>query len=170
VKNVTLITGGAGSGKSHYACQSAAACGPNVLFIATCVPRDDEMRAKVARHRTERPVGWKTAETTRHVAQAITPGYDAAVVDCLTLLVAQLMLEKAPESEVLGEITRLCESATSPLFIVTNEVGSGIVPDNAMSRLFRELAGRVNRRAAELADRVVLMVCGIPVPIKGLTR
>lgn len=167
VKSVTLITGGAGSGKSRYALERAAASGPNVLFVATCVPRDDEMRAKVARHRAERPSTWKTVEAVRRLADVFGPGYDAAIVDCLTLFVSQLMLEDAAESDILSEVARLCEAPRYPAFVVTNEVGCGVVPDNALARRFRELAGRANRVAAEIADRVVLMVSGIPVEIKG---
>ena len=167
MKRVTLVTGGAGSGKSHYACDRASASGPNVLFVATCVPRDDEMRAKVARHQSERPAGWKTVEATSRVSDALRPGYDAAVVDCLTLLVSQLMLDDAAESDILSEVARLCEAPTYPAYVVTNEVGWGIVPDNALARRFREIAGRANRVAAECAERVILMVSGVPVLIKG---
>ena len=167
MKRVTLITGGAGSGKSRYACDRAAACGSNVLFIATCVPSDDEMHAKVARHRAERPPSWRTVETTHRIHQALAPGYDSAVVDCLTLLISQLMLGGATESDILAEIAHLCEAPSYPLFIVSNEVGSGIVPENALARRFREIAGRANRVAAERADHVILMVSGIPVSIKG---
>ncbi len=167
MKRVTLVTGGAGGGKSRYACASAAACGANVLFVATCVPRDEEMRAKVARHQAERPSSWHTIEATHRIADALRPGYDAAVVDCLTLLVSQLMLEEAAESDILAEVGLLCDSASYPLFIVTNEVGWGIVPENALARRFRELAGRANSLAAERSDRVVLMVSGIPLAIKG---
>lgn len=169
MKRVTLITGGAGSGKSRYACDCAAALGHNVLFVATCVPRDDEMRAKVAKHRSERPPGWKTVEATSRIADVFGPGHDAAVVDCLTLLVSQLMLDDAAESDILSEVARLCEAPAYPTFVVTNEVGWGIVPDNALARRFREIAGRANRVAAECAERVVLMVAGVPVAIKGGT-
>lgn len=167
MKKVTLVTGGAGSGKSRYACECAEASGPKVLFVATCVPRDDEMRAKVAKHRSERPPGWKTVEATSRIADVLAPGHDAAVVDCLTLLVSQLMLDDAAESDILSEVARLCEVPSYPVFVVTNEVGWGIVPDNSLARRFREIAGRANRVAAECAERVVLMVAGVPVTIKG---
>lgn len=167
MKSVTLVTGGAGSGKSRYALDGAGACGSNVLFVATCVPRDEEMRSKVARHQAERPSTWQTVEATRNIAGLLRPGHDVAVVDCLTLLVSQLMLDEVAESEILSEVQDLCRAPSYPLFVVTNEVGWGIVPDNAMARRFRELAGRANRVAAQEADRVVLMVSGLPVPIKG---
>lgn len=167
MKQITLITGGAGSGKSRYACERAGRHGSKVLFVATCVPRDDEMRTKVARHRAERPPSWSTAEATRDISRALAPGFDAAVVDCLTLLISQMMIEEAAESDVLAEIGRLCEGASYPVFLVTNEVGWGIVPENALARRFREIAGRANRLAAERADEVVLLVSGIPVTLKG---
>jgi len=167
MKHLTLITGGAGSGKSRYACQQANQCGSKVLFVATCVPQDDEMRTKVARHRDERPRTWCTTETARNVAQALRPGFDTAIVDCLTLLVSQMLVEEAAESDILAEVGRLCESASYPIFVVTNEVGWGIVPENALARRFREIAGRANRLAAERADEVVLMVSGIPLTLKG---
>jgi adenosylcobinamide kinase/adenosylcobinamide-phosphate guanylyltransferase len=167
MRRVTLITGGAGSGKSRYACDCAAALGTNVLFVATCVPRDDEMRSKVAKHQAERPPAWTTIEATSRIADVFRPGHDAAVVDCLTLLVSQLMLDDAAESDILSEVARLCEAPTYPTFVVTNEVGCGIVPDNALARRFRELAGRANRVAAECAERVVFMVSGVPMTIKG---
>ncbi len=165
----TLITGGAGAGKSRYACERAARSGPKVLFVATCVPRDEEMRAKVERHRAERSRTWSTVERERGVAEAISPGFDAAVVDCLTLLVSQMLIEGVAESDILAEAATIFEAPPCPLFVVTNEVGWGIVPETPLGRRFRELAGRVNRVAAQQADEVVLMVAGIPVPIKGDT-
>ncbi len=163
----TLITGGAGAGKSRYACDRAARCGPKVLVVATCVPCDEEMRAKVERHRAARPAAWHTVERDRDVAAAITPDYDAAVVDCLTLLVSQMLEEEAAESDILAEVADIFDAPPCPLFVVTNEVGWGIVPENPLARRFRDLAGRVNRLAAERADEVILMVAGIPVPVRG---
>ena len=170
MSRIVLITGGAASGKSRYACERAAACGPNVLFLATCVPRDDEMRAKVRSHRAERPAAWRTEERTRDVARVLSPGYDAAVVDCLTLLASQLLVEGASETDILAEVESLCDAPQYPLFVVTNEVGWGIVPENPLARRFREVAGRVNRLAALRADEVVLMVSGLSVRIKGVER
>lgn len=170
MSRITLITGGAASGKSRYACERAAAFGPNVLFIATCVPRDDEMRAKVRRHRAERPAAWRTEERTRDVARVLSPGYDAAVVDCLTLLVSQFLVEGFAEPDILAEVGSLFDPPPCPLFVVTNEVGWGIVPESELGRRFREVAGRVNGLAARRADEVVLMVSGLPVRIKEVER
>ncbi len=167
MSRLTLITGGAASGKSRYACERAARCGSRILFVATCVPRDDEMRSKVARHQAERPGSWRTIECPRGLAEALSPEYDAAIVDCLTLLVSQLLVEGASEADILSEVSRLVETRPYPVFIVTNEVGWGIVPENGLARRFREIQGRVNRLAADRADEVVLLVAGIPVRIKG---
>lgn len=170
MSRVTLITGGAASGKSRYACERAGACGPNVIFIATCVPRDDEMREKVRRHREARPGTWRTEERARNVAGALSPACDAAIVDCLTLLVSQFLVEGAAERDILAEVESIFEPPPCPLFVVTNEVGWGIVPESPLGRRFRELAGRVNGLAARRADEVVLMVSGLPVRIKGVER
>jgi nicotinate-nucleotide--dimethylbenzimidazole phosphoribosyltransferase len=166
----TLITGGAASGKSTHALRLACAFGPNVLFVATCIPQDDEMRGKVARHQAERPATWHTVEASRRVCEVLQPGYDGAVIDCLTLLVSQMLVEGMCDEEVYGEVKSLCESArraSYPVVIVTNEVGCGIVPEHPLGRRFRELAGRCNQLAASLADEVVLLVCGVPVTVKG---
>lgn len=172
--HLTLITGGAASGKSTYALERARAFGPRVLFIATCMPRDDEMRTKVARHRAQRPANWTTLESSRNLAAALSPeaggpGYDGAVVDCLTLLVSQWLLEEIADADILAEVRRLCDAAQAapfPVLLVTNEVGQGVVPEHPLGRHFRELQGRVNQLAAAVAEEVQLVVCGLPVRIK----
>ena len=166
---MTLVTGGAASGKSSHALRLASAWGPRVLFLATCVPQDDEMRAKVARHRAQRPATWHTIEAPRRLAEAFRDGYDGAVVDCLTLLVSQLLVEGLPDAEIYDEVGSLCQAArraSYPVVIVTNEVGCGVVPEHPLGRRFRELAGRCNQLAAEVAEEVELMVCGIPLKVK----
>jgi adenosyl cobinamide kinase/adenosyl cobinamide phosphate guanylyltransferase len=173
--HLTLLTGGAASGKSTHAVRLASDFGPRVLFIATCEARDDEMRAKVARHRAERPDSWTTIETQRNVAASLGAGFDGAVIDCLTLLVSQLLVEDSDmggraDSDIFAEVDELCRAAKRadyPVVIVTNEVGLGLVPDTPLGRRFREVAGRANRIAAELADRVEFLVCGIPWSIKN---
>lgn len=165
--HVALITGGAGSGKSRYAVERAGQCGSNVLFVATCEPRDEEMNQKIARHRAARPAHWRTLEATRDVTRVLTPGFDAAVLDCLTLLVSQMLVAGTADSNILSEVSQLCKLVPYPLFIVTNEVGCGIVPENALARRFRDVAGHVNQIAAQQANEVILMVSGIPLPIKG---
>ena len=166
---LTLVTGGAASGKSTHALRLAAASGPRVLFVATCVARDNEMRAKVARHRAARPAGWPTVEAPRTVGQSLAPGHDGAIVDCLTLLGSQLLIEDFSDGDIQAEIDALCSAAKQaayPVVLVTNEVGMGLVPETSLGRRFREVAGRANRLAAEQADTVELMVSGIPMRIK----
>lgn len=166
---MTLITGGVASGKSAHALRRAASFGPNVLFVATCVARDDEMRAKVARHRRERPATWQTIETSRQVGNALREDFDGAIVDCLTLLVSQLLVDDIPDAEIYQEVDDLCQAAhraSYPVVVVTNEVGCGVVPEHPLGRRFREVAGRCNQLAAQVADEVELMVCGLPVKVK----
>ncbi|HUY87839.1 MAG TPA: bifunctional adenosylcobinamide kinase/adenosylcobinamide-phosphate guanylyltransferase [Pirellulales bacterium] len=166
---MTLITGGAASGKSLRSLRLASAWGPKILFVATCVPRDDEMRAKVAAHQAQRPATWQTVEATRGLGEAFRDGFDGAVVDCLTLLVSQLLVEHAPDAEIYREVGDLCQAArraSYPVAVVTNEVGCGLVPEHPLGRRFRELAGRCNQLAASLADEVELVVSGIPLKVK----
>jgi len=167
---LTLITGGAASGKSTRALRLASGFGPRVLFVATCVPRDDEMRAKVARHQAERPPTWQTVEATHRLGDLFRDGYDGAVVDCLTLLVSQLLVDQVPDSAIYDEVGSLCEAASRapyPVVIVTNEVGSGVVPEHPLGRRFRDVAGRCNQLAASLAHEVELLVCGTPLKVKN---
>lgn len=164
MRRLTVVTGGVSSGKSRHALALASRHGANVLFVATAVPRDDEMRAKVARHRAERPASWTTLEAYRNLS--LPPGFAAAVVDCLTLLVSQLMVEGAPEADILAELDRI-SAASYPVYLVTNEVGWGVVPEHPLGRRFREVAGRANQRAVARADEAILMVAGVPMTLKG---
>ncbi|HVA47087.1 MAG TPA: nicotinate-nucleotide--dimethylbenzimidazole phosphoribosyltransferase [Pirellulales bacterium] len=167
---MTLITGGAASGKSRYALRRAQEWGPNILFVATCLPHDDEMRAKVARHRAERPPSWQTVEATRRVGDALRSGFDGAIIDCLTLLVSQMLVDAASDEEIDAEVNELCLAARNadyPVILVTNEVGFGVVPEHPLGRRFREVAGRANQLVASIADDVVLVVCGVPCNVVG---
>jgi adenosylcobinamide kinase / adenosylcobinamide-phosphate guanylyltransferase len=167
MSRVTLITGPVAAGKSRHACARAADCGSDVLFIATCEPRDEEMLAKVDRHRRERPPGWRTIERASNLASALAPGFHAAIVDCLTLFVSQKLLAGAPPEEIDRELDALLDAPPCPLFVVTNEVGWGVVPAHPLGRRFRDLLGRVNQRVARRADEVVLLVAGLPLFLKG---
>lgn len=168
MSRLTLVTGGARSGKSRHACRGAAECGPEVLFLATCAPRDGAMRARVERHRAERPATWTTREVPRGLAGALEPGFDAAIVDCLTLLVSQMLVAGASEDDVHAEVSDLIAAPRPyPLFVVTNEVGSGVHPAGELALRFVDAQGRANQLVAEAADEVVLVVSGIPVPVKG---
>jgi adenosylcobinamide kinase/adenosylcobinamide-phosphate guanylyltransferase len=171
--SVTLILGGVRSGKSRYAQQLAERATP-VTFVATAERRDDEeMRLKIERHRADRPGGWTTVEEPLHLAAAIAVAdrSGAVLVDCLTLFAANL-LEAHAESELAlqAEIDSLCEAlraVATTVILVSNEVGSGVVPEYVSGRRFRDLVGEINQRVAAVADTVVLMVAGLPLALKG---
>lgn len=167
-----FITGGARSGKSQHATKLAEKIGDKVAFVATCVPSDDEMKKRVKRHRSLRPKGWKTIEKPVKVASALKDldGFDAVIIDCITLFLTNLMMEEMSDEEILSKVTNLAQVAKEADFtvvIVSNEVGSGIVPANEMGRRFRDLAGLANQIIAQSADEVYLTISGIPLKIKG---
>jgi adenosylcobinamide kinase/adenosylcobinamide-phosphate guanylyltransferase len=170
---ITLITGGGRSGKSRYALELAGKYG-NRAFVASAVAIDAEMRERIAKHRRERGDAFFTAEAPLDPAaalRALPHGTEVALLDCLTVWLGNLMHEgKLSDNLSCPEIEAFLELLSSPpcdLIIVTNEVGMGIIPDNAMARIFRDLAGALNQRVAAKADRVILMVSGVPVPVKG---
>lgn len=168
--SITLVLGGVRCGKSRYA-QTLAARHARVLLIATAREDDDEMRAKIARHRADRPAAWDTVEEALDLGGVLrerAANYDVLVIDCLTLWVANLLAEGSNErSQRAVDFYDAVSACQRPLLIVSNEVGSGIVPEYASGRLYRDVLGEVNQRVAALAGRVVLMVAGIPVPVKG---
>ena len=171
-----LITGGARAGKSSYAQKLAADIGGKVLFVATAEAKDEDMRLRIENHKKSRPLNWETLESPCEVAESInkkTGEYPVVVIDCITMLVSNVMLgasdETAAESEVIKEIDSLIntmQSKSSVFILVTNEVGLGIVPDNELSRVYRDLLGRANQLLARHADEVYLLVAGIPVKVK----
>lgn len=165
---LTFVLGGARSGKSRHAEAAVAALPRPWFYIATGEPRDNEMAARIAEHRARRGTEWQTVEAPRDLAAALAavPAGAAVLIDCLTLWLANVMLAGA---DVDGEIARFEHTLAErkgPVVLVANEVGLGIVPDNALARRFRDTAGRLNQRLAALADRVVLLVAGIPVKVK----
>lgn len=171
-KTVTLVLGGARSGKSRYA-QDLASAFQRVVYIATA-PRDDaEMRTKIARHRRERPSSWKTIEVSADLDRALReqcPSADLLLIDCLTLYMANIMGRKRGVGQrVRSHIQSLCEAvreAEPSIVIVSNEVGSGIVPPYRSGREYRDLLGELNQQIAKVADRVILMVAGLPLIVK----
>ena len=179
-----LVLGGARSGKSAYAQQLAQELGGSrVLFVATAQAWDAEMAQRIARHRQERPAAWRTLEAPQRVGQAIALHRgDAGVVlvDCLTLLVSNtiLRLGEVPDPAaaavaVQEEVTALlhtCQTSTATSILVSNEVGLGLVPDNPLGRLYRDLLGRANQTLAAQAEAVYFMVAGLPVEVKALAR
>jgi adenosyl cobinamide kinase/adenosyl cobinamide phosphate guanylyltransferase len=173
-KRLTLILGGARSGKSRQAQRLAAAYGTDVLFVATAEPRDDEMAAKIARHRAERPAGWRTLEAPRQLARALASAQpaQAVVLDCVTLWVSNLLLaEGATWERAEAELAGLLDwyrAGQAHVIVVSNEVGLGLVPADAASRAYREWLGWFNQRLAAEADAVYLMVAGLAIDIKAL--
>lgn len=168
-----LVIGGCRSGKSDHAQALAeGTLGSPKVYIATCVPGDDEMRRRVARHQAARGPEWTTAEVPLDLAGAIKQHEgDAQVilVDCLTLWMTNLLMEEPPTAQVeeaIAELTRVLHSPRCPVILVTNEVGAGIVPENRLARRFRDFAGLANQQVAASVNRVIWTVAGIPVQIK----
>lgn len=177
---IVLVTGGARSGKSTFA-ESLYEDKEDVVYIATAKVWDDEMEKRVELHQKSRPEIWRTYEGNYDLIQALGDEKNY-LLDCITVLTSNIMfdttkdIEKIPyemqnqiEERVLGEIKLLIEQVNSKgynLTIVTNEVGNSIVPEHHISRVFRDLQGRINQKIASLSDRVYLVCCGIPVKIK----
>jgi adenosylcobinamide kinase/adenosylcobinamide-phosphate guanylyltransferase len=175
---LTLVLGGARSGKSRYSQSLAAASGGPVLFIATApsiAPHEDpEMAARIARHQAERPAHWKTLETPLGVADAVRSADALVLVDCVTLFVSNLLYEHralaraSREKRIIGEVEALAAVLREREAIaVSNQVGEGIVPETPLAREFRDLQGQANQILARAASRVVLLVAGIPLTLKG---
>ena len=182
-EKVILVTGGARSGKSEVAEQLAAAFSGRVIYLATAGVNDDEMIHRVEKHQERRPEYWVTVEETHWLAQALmdVPSGSCVLVDCLTLWVTNLLLDDSlppqgaaddnKEEYIINETVRALETARSrelTLILVSNQVGCGVVPDNRLGRLFRDVAGRVNQQVAALADQVYLVTAGIPVELKSV--
>jgi adenosylcobinamide kinase / adenosylcobinamide-phosphate guanylyltransferase len=167
---VTLVLGGARSGKSRFA-QKLAEGVSAVAFLATARPTDAVMEDKIRRHQLERPKHWRTLEEPLDLAPVFLQcarHFDMLLIDCLTLFVANIL--EADETMVDTRIEALVEAlrnTPASVVLVSNEVGSGIVPDYPAGRRFRDLLGEVNQRVASLADNVVLMVAGLPLALKG---
>jgi adenosylcobinamide kinase / adenosylcobinamide-phosphate guanylyltransferase len=165
---LTLVLGGARSGKSRYAESLIAALPPPWGYVATAEARDDEMIARIAEHRARRTPRWKTIEAPHELAEAIVLCQPMPVmVDCLTLWLSNMMLAGADIDAEVVRLERALEAASAPVVLVANEVGSGIVPEFPLGRKFRDLQGMLNQRIATRADRVVLMVAGLPLVVKS---
>jgi adenosylcobinamide kinase/adenosylcobinamide-phosphate guanylyltransferase len=166
---VTLLLGGARSGKSQYAQRLGERAG-KVVFVASARAEDEEMRDKIERHRGSRPRHWQTVEESLALAQTIIhygPTCDVMIIDCLAFFAANL-LEAGSDGQ--KEIEALCASLESPqcsVVLVSNEVGSGVVPEYPSGRRFRDLLGEMNQRVAQVASNVLLLVAGLPLVLKG---
>ena len=172
--HITLVLGGARSGKSHFAETLARESGLDRLYLATAQAYDDEMRERIARHRLDRAGhGWETVEEPLDLAttlRAITRPDAVVLVDCLTLWLSNVMLgDLAVPASTEGLLLALAE-AKGPVILVSNEVGLGLVPETPLGRAFRDEQGRLNQRVAALASRVVFVAAGLPVTLKDIPR
>jgi len=172
---IVFVIGGARSGKSSFALKEASRIKGRKAYIATAEAIDDEMKERIERHKKERGKEWDTYEEPLEIAKtinAIKDRYNVIVLDCLTMWVSNLMMEdgKWKLEEQVKEFIYCLNGLNSlnglNLYIISNEVGMGIVPDNKLSRQFRDLAGTLNQKVAEIANEVYLITAGIPVKIK----
>lgn len=169
---VTFILGGARSGKSKYALELAKNNGRKVIFIATASPQDKEMEKRIRLHKKSRPAHWQTLENPKDIAESlkkIGAEYDIILIDCLTLIVSNFMLDGLKENAIRNKIAAMLNSAKrnkAQVIIVSNEVGLGIVPENKLARDFRDIAGRVNQIVAAKSDEAYFMVSGMPLRLK----
>ncbi|HEY4345515.1 MAG TPA: bifunctional adenosylcobinamide kinase/adenosylcobinamide-phosphate guanylyltransferase [Parvibaculum sp.] len=164
---MTLLLGGARSGKSRHAEELTTRLAAPWTYVATSEARDDEMAERIAEHRARRGDGWRTVDAPLDLVGAIAAASgNAVLVDCLTLWLSNLL---HAERDIEGETATLEATLMRvrvPVFLVSNEVGLGIVPDNALARRFRDEAGRLHQRLAARADRVLFMVAGLPMVVK----
>jgi adenosylcobinamide kinase / adenosylcobinamide-phosphate guanylyltransferase len=182
---IILISGGARSGKSTYAENLAKEYGNKVKYIATAIPFDDEMKLRVKLHKESRPTSWHTYESYRNLEKvySINKDFEVILLDCVTVMISNLLFDSVGvdfealnnddfekmEKEIMEEFVSFIDAIVSnsqTVIMVTNELGSGIVPEYKSGRVFRDIAGRVNQYIAMRANEVYLTVCGIPIKIK----
>jgi adenosylcobinamide kinase/adenosylcobinamide-phosphate guanylyltransferase len=183
LKRVILLLGGARSGKSRFAQEYAWRSGAKVLFVATAVAGDEDMRLRIQKHKQDRPAEWRTLEAPVDIGRLIELNAGDAkliVIDCITMLVNNVfskyddkqfetISDTVLEKDVVKEIERLqqcLKKVNASFLIVSNEVGLGLVPNNRMGRLYRDILGRANQMLAQTSDEVFLLVAGIPLKIK----
>jgi len=165
---LTLVLGGARSGKSRYGESVIAAWPPPWTYVATAEAADDEMAVRIKGHRARRGADWRTIEAPRDLHTALAAcGATPVLVDCLTLWLSNLMLAEVDIEKEIERLEKTLAAAVDPVVLVANEVGSGIVPSFPLGRRFRDMQGILNQRVAARADRVVLMVAGLPLAVKG---
>lgn len=166
---IALIGGGARSGKSRFALEYAEGRFVRPAFVATAQALDEEMRLRIANHRSERGPRWSTIEEPLALGAAMRENsarFDGFLVDCLTLWLSNLLMDEREDAEGACEALISELVAGPPCVLVSNEVGCGIVPENPLARRFRDLAGALNRRAAAAAEEVYWMAFGIAMPVK----
>jgi len=168
LSKVTLVLGGARSGKSRYAESLMAALQPPWIYVATAEAGDAEMAERIAAHRARRGPDWRTIEALANLDRVLADHRaEPVLVDCLTLWLSKLLLDDGALEDEMVRVEKSLLLATAPKVLVSNEVGAGIVPEHPLGRRFRDLQGVLNQRVAALADRVVLMVAGLPLVVKG---
>lgn len=166
---LTLVLGGARSGKSRYAEALIEEAAPDALYLATAEALDDEMRERIRQHRARRGARWTTREAPRDLAAALVDGARPerpVLVDCLTLWLSNLLIAERDVDAATAELLETLPRLKGPAVLVANEVGLGIVPDNPLARAFRDHAGRLNQRVAAAAQRVVFVAAGLPLVLK----
>ncbi|MGA3047701.1 MAG: bifunctional adenosylcobinamide kinase/adenosylcobinamide-phosphate guanylyltransferase [Terracidiphilus sp.] len=172
-KTVTLVLGGVRSGKSRWA-QDFAARAARVAYVATALASDPEMTEKIRRHRKQRPSHWPTWEEPLELARVVSEqaaAFDVLLVDCLTIFVANLLesaeADPASMNERIERFLTALRASPASVVLVSNEVGSGVVPPYPAGRRFRDALGELNQQVASIADNVVLLVAGLPLAVKG---
>lgn len=179
MKETILVIGGARSGKSCFAQELAARLGEKVLFVATGIPMDEEMRQRIEKHQRLRPKNWKTLEVCRDVGKKVARNhedYEVILVDSISFLLNNLMHESAIEEvrermlEEINELINCMEEVDASFIIVSDEVGMGIIPATKVGRVYRDVLGEMNQILAQHVDQVYLVVSGIPVKIKHRLR
>jgi adenosylcobinamide kinase/adenosylcobinamide-phosphate guanylyltransferase len=172
VKETIFVIGGCRSGKSSHALHLAEQIPGQKIFIATCTPQDKEMEQRVLRHRQKRSSAWKTLEVPLLIPETINKHSlkrNVILIDCLTLWINNLIMDDEDPTKIdtqIRNLIRSIEKVECPVILVSNEVGTGIVPENRLARLFRDITGLANQKVAACVDRVIWMVAGIPVKIK----
>ena len=173
MSKITFIIGGARSGKSRHAQELARGCGAGIVFIATGEAKDEEMERRIRIHRDERPQQWATVEEPRDLAAAVrgvTAGTSFVIIDCLTLWVSNLVCSGAAREAVedaIRGVVRELKAIQARSIVISNEVGMGIVPENRLARMFRDLSGEANELLASVADEIHVVFAGIPLKLKG---
>ncbi len=170
IPTTTLILGGARSGKSGHAQRLAEAACTRQVYIATAEALDDEMSDRIARHRADRGESWTTVECPLELCRSIENacnGQNAVVVDCLTLWLSNVMHANRDVAEETERLLRTLNSVATPLILISNEVGMGIVPQSSLGRRFRDEQGRLNQRVAKACVRVEFIASGLPLRLKG---